>query len=111
MADFKMPDLGGLMQAAQKMQRDVARLQEELADKKVEGTAGGGMVTVVANGRQEVLSIKIDPQAVDARDVGMLEDLVTAAVNQALTKAKDLAQREFAALTGGMGVPGLPPMF
>lgn len=99
------------MQAAQKMQQDVARLQEELGGKKVEATSGGGMVTVVANGRQEVLSIKIDPQAVDPRDVGMLEDLVSAAVNQALTKAKELAQREMAALTGGLGLPGLPPMF
>lgn len=111
MADFKMPDLGGLMQAAQKMQQDVQRLQEELGGKQVEATSGGGMVTVVANGRQEILSIKIDPQAVDARDVGMLEDLVSAAVNQALTKAKELAQREMAALTGGLGLPGLPPMF
>jgi hypothetical protein len=112
MADFKMPDLGGLMQAAQNMQREMQRVQEGLASKQVEAAAGGGMVTVVANGQLQVLSVKIDPAVVDPKDIGMLQDLVTAAVNQALTKAKDLAQAEMAKVTGGLaGMPGLPSLF
>lgn len=111
MGDFKMPDLGGLMQAAQNMQREMQRIQEELADKKVEASSGGGMVTVVANGQMQLVSIKIDPNVVDPKDVAMLEDLVTAAVNQALTKAKELANGEMAKVAGGMNLPGMPGMF
>lgn len=111
MADFRMPDIGGLMQAAQKMQLEIQRVQGELASKQVEASAGGGMVTVVASGAMEVLSVRIDPAVVDPRDVGMLQDLVIAAVNQALVKAKELAQRELAQVTGGMNIPGMPSMF
>lgn len=111
MGDFKMPDLGGLMEAAQRMQREMQRVQEELAGKHVEASAGGGMVTVVANGRMEVVSVKIDASVVDPKDVGMLQDLVTAAVNQALVKARDLAQAEIARITGGMSMPGMPQLF
>jgi DNA-binding YbaB/EbfC family protein len=111
MGDFKMPDLGGLMEAAQRMQRELARVQEELGDKQVEASAGGGMVTVVANGRFEVVSVKIDATVVDPKDVAMLQDLVTAAVNQALVKAKEMAQSELAKVTGGMQMPGGLPMF
>src|SRR5262245_15523576 len=100
MADFKMPDLGGLMQAAEQMQREMQRVQDELADKRVEAASGGGMVTATANGKMEILSIRIEPSVVDPKDVAMLEDLVTAAVNQALSKAKDLAQQELAKVTG-----------
>ncbi|MBI4511896.1 MAG: YbaB/EbfC family nucleoid-associated protein [Deltaproteobacteria bacterium] len=108
MADFRMPDLGGLMEAAQRMQRELARVQDELGSKTTEASAGGGMVTVVANGRMEILSIKIERSVVDPRDVDMLQDLVIAAVNQALAKAKELAQRELANVTGGVSLPGIP---
>jgi DNA-binding YbaB/EbfC family protein len=109
MGDFKLPDLGGLMEAAQRMQREMARIQEELALRRVEASAGGGMVTVVANGRMEILSVKIEPSVVDPKDVAMLQDLITAAVNQALVKARDLAQTELARVTGGLSsLPGIP---
>lgn len=110
MSDFKMPDLGSLMQAAQDMQREMARVQDELGQKQVEASAGGGMVTVVANGRQEVLAIRIERSVVDPADVAMLQDLVVAAVNQALAKARDLAQQELGRVTGGMSLPGFPPL-
>lgn len=110
MADFKMPDLGGLMQAAQRMQEDLQRAQRDLETKQVEATAGGGMVTAVVNGRMDLVSLKIDPQAVDPRDVAMLQDLVVAAVNQALTKAKAMAQAELSKATGGLSIPGMPPI-
>ena len=102
MADFKMPDLGGLMQAAQNMQREMQRIQDDLANKRVEAAA---------NGQMQLVSIKIDPNVVDPKDVGMLQDLVTAAVNQALTKAKELANAEMAKVAGGMQLPGMPGLF
>ena len=107
MADFKMPDLGGLMEAAQRMQQEMQRVQAELGAKTVEAQAGGGMVTAVVNGNLEIVSVRLDPAVVDPKDIGMLQDLVVAAVNQALTKAKDLAQAELAKVTGGMQIPGL----
>jgi DNA-binding YbaB/EbfC family protein len=111
MADFKLPDLGGLMEAAQRMQREIQRVQDELGEKRVEASAGGGMVNVVANGRMEIVQIRVEPSVIDPKDAGMLEDLLTAAVNQALTKAKELAQQELAKVTGGIGVPGMPSLF
>ena len=96
------------MEAAQRMQREMARVQELLATTRVEAAAGGGMVTVVANGRMEILEVRIEPSVVDPKDVGMLQDLVTAAVNQALQKARDTAQGELAKVTGGMSLPGFP---
>jgi nucleoid-associated protein EbfC len=114
MADFppnmKMPDLGGLMQAAQRMQEELQRVQRELEQKRVEATAGGGMVTAVVNGRLDLLELRVDPSVVDPKDVGMLQDLVVAAVNQALNKAKALSQEELAKATGGMSIPGMPPL-
>ncbi len=110
MADFKMPDLGNLMQAAQRMQADLQRAQADLAQKKVEATAGGGMVTAVVSGRLDLVSLKIDASVVDPKDVGMLQDLVVAAVNQALQKAKAMAQGELAKVTGGLSIPGMPPI-
>jgi nucleoid-associated protein EbfC len=107
MADFKMPDLGGLMQAAQKMQEDMQRVQADLERQKVEASAGGGMVTAVVNGRMDLVSLKIDPAVVDPKDVQMLQDLVCAAVNQAIGKAKELAQTELGKVTGGMQIPGM----
>jgi DNA-binding YbaB/EbfC family protein len=101
--------LNNLMKQAQQMQERVKKLQEEAAGKTVEASSGGGMVTVVANGRQEVLSIKIDPSVVDPKDIEMLQDLISAAVNEALRKSQDLMKEEMARLTAGMGLP--PGMF
>jgi len=98
---------GNIMKQAQQMQVKMARLQEELAGREVEATAGGGMVTARVNGRQQVLGITIDPAAVDPEDVEMLQDLVVAAVNEAIKKSQDMAQQEMGKLTGGMNLPGL----
>ncbi|HHY10583.1 MAG TPA: YbaB/EbfC family nucleoid-associated protein [Firmicutes bacterium] len=98
-----------MMRQVQKMQADLARVQEELEEKTVEGTAGGGVVTVVVNGHQEVQSVKIEPDAVDPEDVEMLEDLVLAAVNDGLRKAKELSGSEIEKVTGGLNLPGMPP--
>ncbi len=95
-----------LMKQAQKMQADMARLQEELVNMQVEATAGGGMVAVVANGRQDIVSIKINPEVVDPADVEMLEDLVLAAVKEALRLSSELAASEMAKITGGLKMPG-----
>ncbi len=101
--------LGDIMRQAQKLQAQMAKLQEELAEKTVEGTAGGGMVTVVANGRQHVVSIRIDPEVIDPSDVEMLQDLIQAGVNDALKKAQEMVSGEMSKLTGGLGIniPGL----
>ncbi len=101
--------LNNLMKQAQQMQERVKKLQEEAGNKTVDASAGGGMVTVVANGRQEILSIKIDKSVVDPGDVEMLQDLVTAAVNEALRKSQQLMKDEMGRLTAGMGLP--PGMF
>ena len=87
------------------MQERVKKLQEEAAGQTVEVSSGGGMVTVVANGRQEVLSIKIDPSVVDPSDIDMLQDLVAAAVNEAIRKSQDLMKDEMGKLATGMGLP------
>jgi DNA-binding YbaB/EbfC family protein len=102
-----MGDMGGILRQAQKVQKEMARVQEELKERVVEGQAGGGMVKVFANGRQDVVGVKIDPQVVDAEDVEMLEDLVLAAAGQALKKARELAEGEMAKVTGGLGLPGM----
>lgn len=96
-----------IMKQAQKMQAQMAKVQEELADEKVEGNSGGGMVTVTANGQGEILAVRIDPEVTGEEDVEMLEDLVLAAVNEALRKSKELANGRMGQLTGGMGLPGL----
>jgi len=101
-------DMAGLLKKAQKMQGELARIQEELAEKVVEGSAGGGMVKAMANGRQELLAVKIDPEVINAAEKDLLEDLVTAAVNQAMKNAADLAQQEMSKVTGGLNLPGLP---
>jgi len=102
-----MPNMGNLLKKAQELQEKMAKLQEELGEKTVEASSGGGMVTVVANGKQEIVSIKIDPEVVDANDVEMLEDLVLAAINDALYQAKQLVSEEMSQLTGGVKVPGI----
>nr|MBC8179438.1 YbaB/EbfC family nucleoid-associated protein [Candidatus Desulfacyla euxinica] len=103
-----MPNMGQIMKQAQKFQTKMAKLQEELSERTVEASAGGGMVTVVANGAQEVLSISIDPEVVDPDDVEMLQDLIMAAVNDALNKAKAMMNEEMGKLTKGMNIPGMP---
>ncbi len=99
--------MGNIIKQAQKLQKRMMELQEELANKTVEATVGGGMVTVVANGQREILSIKISPEVVDPEDVEMLEDLILAAVNEASRKAQELMVQEMEKLTGGIRIPGL----
>ncbi len=100
--------MGQLMKQAQKFQSKMAKLQEELGEKTMEASAGGGMVSVVANGNQDLISIKIDREVVDPEDVEMLEDLVLAAANDALTRAKEMMNEEMGKLTKGMNIPGMP---
>ena len=99
--------MGNMMKQAQKLQSKIFKLQEELADRTVETTVGGGMVKAVANGKQEILSIKIDPEVVDPGDVQMLEDLITAAVNDVLKKSQEMVSQEMTKLTGGFNIPGI----
>jgi DNA-binding YbaB/EbfC family protein len=99
--------LGNIMKQAQQMQRRMAELQEELENMQVEASSGGGMVTAVVSGKQQLLELKIDPTAVDPDDVEMLQDLVTAAVNEAIKKSQLMSQEEMGKLTGGMNIPGL----
>jgi nucleoid-associated protein EbfC len=98
---------GNIMKEAQRLQEQLAAMQEEVAKKKVEATAGGGMVTVEANGKQELLSIKIDREVITPDDAQMLEDLVLAACNEALRKSREMVQQELGKLTGGLKIPGL----
>ncbi len=110
MSNGKMPDLNALMKQAQKLQADVNKVQEELAQMECEGAAGGGMVTATLNGQFEVVRIKIDKSVVDPNDIGMLEDLVTAAINAAATKVRETSKQKMAAVMGPLGgMPGMGP--
>ena len=104
-----MKGFGNMMKQIKLMQQKMQKIQEELAERKVEGSAGGGMVTAIVNGKQELLEIKIDKEVVDPEDVEMLQDLIVAAVNQALKKSQEMMNEEMAKLTGGLGIniPGL----
>jgi len=102
------PNMGKLMKQAQQIQTKMAKLQEDLGDRPVEASSGGGMVIVVANGRQEVLSIKIEREVIDPDDAEMLQDLIMAAVNDALARAKEMVNEEMGKLTKGMNIPGMP---
>jgi len=102
-----MKGLGKMMKQAQQLQSKMFKLQEELAEKTVETSSGGGMVKVVANGKQQLVSIQIEQEVVDPEDVEMLQDLILAAVNDALTKAQEMVSEEMSKLTGGMNIPGL----
>jgi DNA-binding YbaB/EbfC family protein len=102
-----MKNLGDLQRIAREMQAKMAQVQEELARTTVEGTAGGGAVTIVMTGAQEVKSVKIDPSAVSADDVEMLQDLVLAAIADATRKSKELAASRLGGVTGGLNIPGL----
>jgi len=96
-----------LMRQAKELQAKLAKAQEELGNAQVEASAGGGAVTIVIDGQQKVQSVKISPEAVDLQDIGLLEDLVLAAVNEAIKKSQELAQDRLGALTGGFKIPGL----
>ena len=102
-----MKGMGNLMKEAQKLQAQLAAVQEEVGKKKVDATAGGGMVTVEVNGKQEIVSIKIDREVINPEDADMLQDLVLAACNEALRKSKEMVQQELGKLTGGFKIPGL----
>ncbi|MFP3866927.1 MAG: YbaB/EbfC family nucleoid-associated protein [Desulfobacteraceae bacterium] len=102
-----MKNIGNLMKQAQKLQSKMMAIQEELAERTVTAQVGGGMVEVVANGRQELVSVRIDPEVVNPDDVEMLQDLVLAAVNDALNRAREMVSEEMSKLTGGLKIPGL----
>ena len=108
---YRGPMGGGMnmnmIKQAQKMQQDMLKMQEELEAKQYEAAAGGGMVRAVVNGKHEVLSIEINPDAVDPEDVEMLQDMVVAAVNEAMRKAEAEASQNMAKLTGGLNLGGL----
>ena len=108
----RIPNQGGNSQAAmmkklQDMQAEMARIQEEVENSEFSASAGGGAVEVTVNGKHEVLDVKIQPDVVDPEDVEMLEDLLIAAVNEAMRKADETAEREMGKITGGMNIPGL----
>lgn len=100
-------NMNKMMKQVQEMQKQMAKAQEELADQEVEASAGGGMVTVKVSGDLRILSIKIDPAAVDPEDTEMLEDMVLAAANEAMRSAQELASSKMSGLTGGLNIPGL----
>lgn len=102
-----MKGMGKMMKQAQQLQAKMLKLQEEMASKTVETTSGGGMVKVVANGKQQLVSIQIEKEVIDPDDVEMLEDLVLAAVNDALIKSHEMVTQEMSKLTGGLNIPGL----
>ncbi len=99
--------MGNMMKQVQQMQAKMEAAQAEMAEKEVEGTAGGGMVKVMINGKNEVLSVTIDPEVVDKEDVEMLQDLVAAAINQAYQKVQEMQSEMMSGITGGMNIPGM----
>ncbi len=99
--------LSNIMKKAQALQEQMAKIQEEAGAKTVESSAGGGMVTVIANGRGEIVSIKIEPDVINSGDIEMLQDLIVAAVNQAIRDAQKLMSEEMAKITGGLKIPGM----
>ncbi|MBM9605992.1 YbaB/EbfC family nucleoid-associated protein [Desulfopila inferna] len=104
-------DLQSIMQQAQQMQAKMAEIQEQLASKTITGSAGGGMVNVIVNGKGEVLSMTIEDAILSAEEKEMLQDLIVAATNDGLRKAKELGKEEMKQLTGGLNLPGLSNMF
>ncbi|RJP83352.1 MAG: YbaB/EbfC family nucleoid-associated protein [Desulfobacteraceae bacterium] len=102
-----MKGMGNMMKQAQQLQAKMMKMQEELGKKTVEAAAGGGMVKAVANGKQQIVSITIEKEVVDPEDVEMLQDLILAAVNDALTKSQEMVSSEMGKLTGGLNIPGL----
>ena len=102
-----MKGIGNMMKQAQKLQASMVKLQEELALRTVEATSGGGMIKAQANGKQQIVSIRIEKEVVDPNDVEMLQDLIIAAVNDALSKSQEMVSQEMRKLTGGISIPGL----
>lgn len=102
-----MANMQGMMKKVQKMQHDMLKMQEELKNRTVEATAGGGAVTVVVTGRKTIEKVTIAPSAVDPEDVEMLEDLVTTAINEAMRKVDEMTEKEMGKITGGMKLPGM----
>ncbi len=100
-------NFGDLMKQAQRMQRDMGKIQEELKERYVEGAAGDGLVKVICSGAGELVKVEISPDAVDPEDMSLLEDLVVAAINAGLKKAEELRQSEMSKVTGGMSFPGM----
>ncbi len=105
---FTTMKMNDLMKQAQQMQKRMLEIREELANQTVEANVGGGMVTVVVNGQQELVSIRITPEVVDPDDIEMLEDLIVSVVNQALQQSQELMSDEMSKLTGNFKIPGLP---
>jgi DNA-binding YbaB/EbfC family protein len=101
--------MGNLLKQAQEMQGRIAKIQEELAQKTVEGSAGGGMVQVTVNGQFNLVSVKIEPDMIKAEEKEMLQDLILAAVNDGMRKARDMVSAEMSKVTGGFKIPGLTP--
>ena len=99
--------LGNIFKQAQEMHSRISQLQEEMAAKTVEASSGGGMVTVAINGKQEVLSVRIDPEVVNKEEVDILQDLIAAAVNEAIRKSQEMMTEEMKKITGGLNIPGL----
>lgn len=102
-----MKSMGNMMKQAQKLQSQMLKMQDELAAKTVEAASGGGMVKAIANGRQQILSIQIEKEVIDPEEVDMLQDLIIAAVNDALNKSQEMVSAEMSKLTGGLNIPGL----
>ncbi|MGN7765688.1 MULTISPECIES: YbaB/EbfC family nucleoid-associated protein [Paenibacillus] len=102
-----MNNMNQMMKQVKKMQEQMLKAQEELGSKTIEGSSGGGVVTVQVNGHKKLLSIQIKPEAVDPEDIEMLQDLVITAVNDALTQVEELANNDMGKFTGGMKIPGL----
>jgi len=98
---------GNLLKQAQQMHTKIAQLQEEMAGKTVEASSGGGMVNIVMNGKQEVLSVRIDPEVVNREEIEMLQDLIAAAMNEAIRKSHEMMTEEMKKITGGLAIPGL----
>lgn len=106
-----IPGMGNMMKQVQKMVEDQQKMEEELAEQKIETSSGGGMVKAVVNGKNELLEIKIDPQVVDPDDVEMLQDLIVSAVREGLEKVAQIREARVKELTGGLNIPGMPGMF
>jgi DNA-binding YbaB/EbfC family protein len=102
-----MKDMTGIVRQAQRMQGQIQKVQAEIAEKRVEASAGGGVVTAVVNGNSELLELKINPEVVDPNDIEMLQDLIVGAVNQAMKAATDMMNAEVEKITGGLNIPGL----
>ena len=102
-----MKNMGNMMKQAQQLQAKMVKLQEELSQKTIETSSGGGMIKVVANGKQQIVSIQIEKEVVVPQDVEMLQDLILAAVNDALAKSQEMVSGEMSKLTGGLNIPGL----